>query len=74
MHHLAKVTFGKVEMRPYHGECSCGTAGDFAGNGEARNWLAMHLTRLQGINSGELVDETVAPLPVPAVEGDEAKE
>jgi len=65
VHHLAKITFGKFENRPFHGECACGTAGDFSSNGEARNWLAMHLTRLQGINSSDFVDETVAPLPVP---------
>jgi hypothetical protein len=65
MHHLAKVTFGKVERLPYHAECSCGTAGDFPNNERAREYLAMHLARLQGINSGAFVDETVAPLEVP---------
>jgi outer membrane biosynthesis protein TonB len=68
MHHLAKITFGKVENLPYHAECACGTAGDFAGKVEASNYVANHLTRLQGINSAEFVDETATPMPVPQPE------
>jgi hypothetical protein len=64
MHHLAKISFGKLENRPYHAECACSVAGDFSSNEEARNYLAMHVTRLQGINSADFVDETVTPLPV----------
>jgi hypothetical protein len=68
MHHVAKITFGKVENRPYHAECSCSTAGDFASHQEARDYLAMHLSRLQGINSAEFQDATVAPVPIPQPE------
>ena len=53
MHHLAKIMFGKFEQLPYRAECACGTAGDFSDHAEAQNYLAMHLTRLQGINSAE---------------------
>jgi hypothetical protein len=74
MHHVAKVTFGKLENRPYHAECVCGTAGDFSDHGEARNYLAMHLARLQGINSAEFVDATVSPVPIPAQEPEKAPE
>lgn len=65
MHHKAIITFGKKENRPFHAECSCETAADFGSNQEARDYLAMHLVRLQGINSAEFVDETVKPLPEP---------
>ena len=68
MHHLAKITFGKFEMIPFHAECACGTAGDFSSNQEAKNWIVGHLARLQGINSAELVDETSQPLPPPPAE------
>lgn len=74
MHHLAKITFGKAENRPYHGECACGTAGDFVSNQDAREYLAMHLTRLQGINSAGFEDQTVAPLEVPKEEPAEVAE
>lgn len=65
MHHLAKIMFGKFEQLPYRAECACGTAGDFSDHAEAQNYLAMHLTRLQGINSAEFVDLTLASLPIP---------
>jgi hypothetical protein len=70
MHHLAKLTFGKVDQLPFHAECACGTAGDFRSRQQGADYLVMHLTRLQGINSAEFVDETVAPLyaPEPEVE------
>ena len=74
MHHVAKITFGKVKNRPYHGECACGTAGDFASNEETRNYLAMHISRLQGINSADFIDDTVAPLEVPQEEPAEVAE
>lgn len=73
MHHLAKITFGKFTQKPFHGECACGTAIDSGSNEEARNFLAMHLTRLQGINSAEFVDETVQPAPLPVPEEEKAE-
>jgi hypothetical protein len=73
MHHLAKLTFGKVDQLPFHAECACGTAGDFRSRQQGADYLVMHLTRLQGINSAEFVDETVAPVPAPAPEVEQPK-
>lgn len=70
MHHATKITFGKFAQKPFHGECACGTAIDSGSNEEARNFLAGHLARLQGINSGSFEDETVQPSPLPEPEGE----
>lgn len=65
MHHIARLSFGATPNKMFHAACSCGPSGDFGDRESANGFLVMHLTRLQGINSGEFVDETVAPLEVP---------
>jgi hypothetical protein len=65
MHHELKISFGEALDRPFHVQCSCGTAGDFENHELAVGYVAMHTVRLQGINSASYVDETVTPLAVP---------
>lgn len=65
MHHELKISFGEAIGRPFHVQCSCGTAGDFENHEFAVGYVAAHSVRLQGINSASFTDDTVAPLPVP---------
>jgi hypothetical protein len=67
MHHVGEVVPGKFTGRPFHAQCSCGTAGDFAQQDDAVSYLTNHFARLQGINSAELKpvakEEPKAPEP-----------
>lgn len=59
MHHTGKVTLeDKITGKPFHAQCSCGTAGDFKQKSEASDYLTNHFARLQGISTTELVDTT----------------
>ena len=67
MHHKAIISYGRAESLTIHGQCSCGTGGDFGSSYDASLYLAKHLQGLTGISTGELVDETLPPTPeVPA--------
>ena len=73
MHHRAIISYGRAESLTIHGQCSCGTGGDFGSSYDAGLYLSRHLQGLTGISTGELVDETLpptpdAPAPVPEVE------
>jgi len=75
MHHKAIISYGRAESLTIHGQCSCGTGGDFGSSYDASLYLAKHLQGLTGISTGELVDETLppqteAPAPVPEVESE----
>lgn len=61
MRHLATLSEGKFERNPFHIECSCGVAGDFASESEARDWMQVkHFAKLSGIAYGEF---SSAPTP-----------
>jgi hypothetical protein len=66
--HSAKVTIGTAINRPYHAQCSCGTAGDFADKDSAAIYVAKHFASLGGIAEAslEVTKETGAPTPAPA--------
>lgn len=60
-HHIGTVTKPAVfPGRPFHAQCSCSTAGDFATDGEAKEYLTTHFSRLGYIVTSELVDKTSA--------------
>jgi hypothetical protein len=62
MHHKATLKIRENFIRPYHVECSCGTAGDFATELEAKTWMEhVHFRRLSGISTSEF-----APTDIPA--------
>ena len=61
MRHLATTSEGRFERNPFHIQCSCGTAGDFASEADARNWMEhKHFSKLSGIAYGEF---SSAPTP-----------
>jgi len=47
--HKAAVALGTATNRPYHAQCSCGTAGDFATKDSAVGYVAAHFEKLGGI-------------------------
>lgn len=59
MKHLATISEGRFERKPSHVECSCGVAGDFASETEARDWMeSQHFAKLTGIAYGEFLSAT----------------
>ena len=62
MEHVGTVTkTSKVANREFHGECSCGTAGDFKTKEDAIIYLSNHggkVTALGAINTFKLVDNS----------------
>jgi hypothetical protein len=71
MHHVGTVTkSSRVANREFHGECSCGTAGDFATKEAAISYLSVHggtVTGLGPTNTFELVDDSAKPEVFPAL-------
>jgi hypothetical protein len=65
--HKATVTLGDAINRPYHAQCSCATAGDFAGRDAAITYIVAHFAKLGGITETYLVidapDEAKAVAP-----------
>lgn len=55
MHHKGTLTIGKVTGKPYHIQCSCGSAGDFPKEVKARSWFSAHTARLGVTETWELV-------------------
>ena len=54
MHHIARLS-KRFEARPSHIECSCGVAGDFLTDSEARSWMeSYHFRFLTGISTSEI--------------------
>ena len=47
--HDATVTLGSSDTRPYHAQCSCGTAGDFADKSAAVAYIEKHFQKLGGV-------------------------
>lgn len=62
MHHLGSTSKTSLN-KPFHAQCSCGIAGDFATEAESKEWLAAHFAGLKGINTSamEKVSESAAP-------------
>jgi hypothetical protein len=65
MHHVGTITKStKFPNREFHGECSCGTAGDFTTKEEASGYLNSHgakVTALGPANTFKLVDDSAKP-------------
>jgi hypothetical protein len=70
MDHIGTITkTTKFPRREFHGECSCGTAGDFATKDEAASYLTGHgnkVVALGPVNTFELVDNSDKPEAKPA--------
>jgi len=71
MEHVGTVTkTSKVANREFHGECSCGTAGDFKTKEDAIIYLSDHggkVTALGAINTFKLVDNSDKPEVLPTL-------
>jgi hypothetical protein len=75
MHHTGTISNTDL-ARPFHAQCSCGTAGDFANRDAAHAYLAGHFGKLSGIATTEWIEEQPAedtpaqetPAPTPAQE------
>lgn len=66
MHHQATLTEESTAAgRPWHVQCSCGTAGDFRDKESANGYMAAHFARLSGVHTVEFVDRTAKPESVP---------
>jgi hypothetical protein len=66
MRHLATVSEGRFERVPVHVECSCGVAGDFATETEAREWMQYrHFSKLTGVAYGEFFSAPTPSAPAP---------
>jgi hypothetical protein len=55
MHHKGVLTIGKAIGRPYHIQCACGSAGDFATEAAATAWFNAHIARIGKTETSELV-------------------
>jgi hypothetical protein len=55
MHHKAYLVVGTATGKPYHLQCTCGTAGDFKVEAEARAYLNKHFSRIGPTETSELV-------------------
>lgn len=73
MIHLAKVRNNPIDnFRPFHIDCSCGVAGDFHTEPEARTWMqTRHFDRLGGISQCSFEE---VKKPVAVVEPEKAAE
>jgi len=75
--HVVETTPGPFDDRPFHAQCSCGTAGDFSSQAEADAWFQnRHFSRLSGMAasaSGVVVTgqepEPAPPEPEPPAPG-----
>lgn len=72
MEHLAKLSVRPDNIRPFHIECSCSTAGDFDSEEEARGWIQnRHFANLTGVFETQLMsfvpdpDAVVEEAPLP---------
>jgi len=65
LHHTITVS-SRLGVRPFHVQCSCGTAGDFTDKQSANSYASFHAGRLGGINTVEVVDKCGAPAPTGA--------
>lgn len=54
MHHKGVLTIGKATGRPYHIQCACGSAGDFAKEEGAVAWFNAHVARIGKTETSEL--------------------
>jgi hypothetical protein len=62
MHHIGTITKStRHATREFHGECSCGTAGDFTTKESAASYLQFHFGKQGGIDTHELVDNSDKP-------------
>ena len=65
MEHVGTITkSSRFPNREFHGECSCGTAGDFTTKEDASNYLTSHggkVTALGPTNTFKLVDDSAKP-------------
>jgi hypothetical protein len=72
MHHIGTIT-KTTNVRPFHAQCSCGPAGDFAVREDAAGYLQYHFGKQGGVSTTELVDKSEEPpvevVPVPGVPG-----
>lgn len=69
MRHLASLSAGQSYRKPVHIECSCGTAGDFTTEAEARYWMEhKHFAKLTGIAYGEFSSAPTPSEPTPKTE------
>ena len=70
MHHKATLTIGTAVGRPYHIQCSCNSAGDFAKEHMAVDWFNRHTSRLGPTETSELhvpgAKKPAAKSPAPA--------
>jgi hypothetical protein len=63
MLHKAVLSFRDGQIRPYHVQCTCSTAGDFATASEAQAWIEeVHFRRRSGIETTEFVS-LITPTP-----------
>jgi hypothetical protein len=66
MRHLATFSSSNFERNPFHVECSCGVAGDFASQSEAHDWMQYkHFAKLSGIAYGEFSSAPTPSEPTP---------
>lgn len=66
MQHLAILSGGRFEDRPFHIECSCGPAGDFSTEEAARSWMQRaHFDRLTGVFKTDMISFLPDPNVVP---------
>jgi hypothetical protein len=69
MHHIGTITKTDL-MRPFHAQCSCGTAGDFFEEDTARSYLQEHFAKQGGISTSELKESIQKPVvPTPHIGG-----
>jgi hypothetical protein len=62
--HSGNVKVGNVIGKPYHAQCSCGTAGDFPLEATAVGFLKAHFQKLGGIAETSLtIGEPKKPAP-----------
>ena len=54
MHHKAVLTVGRFPRKPYHIECACHSAGDFAKESQAVGWFSAHCARIGKTDTWEL--------------------
>ena len=64
MHHIGTIT-KTSNTRPFHAQCSCGTAGDFFSAEQASEYLQGHHAKLGGISTSSLVDNSDKPEVLP---------
>jgi hypothetical protein len=59
--HKGTISIGSIAKKPFHAECSCGTAGEFDSKEAASAYLQMHFGKLGGIAETFLLDRTAEP-------------